>query len=1223
MPAHSDDLVAVDGGAVSIQAKFIVYDEAAKGTHKESFSFDVNSTTKALVEYVAKLLGYEAGSFSLETETDELVPEVAEDLGRLNFRTQGVNKLYLREKSDAKPIRTTVDSATGMNAVHNEIKSKRALDSDDESPSKTGATSSYNYDRLSDTGFVGLANQGATCYLNSLLQTLFMTPEFRNALYEWRPPSTGTSIATELQRLFVLLQTSKSRSVETTDLTKSFGWDRSEAFHQHDVQELMRVLFEALEKKWAGTDKANLVNDLYQGEMRDFVQCKECGYESSRSDKYQDIPLVLREFGSHKTVGSVEEALAKFVETELLEKDNQYNCSKCNKKVDALKGLKLVKLPYLLTLQLKRFDFDTNTFQRIKLHDRVTFPLTLNMTPFLSPGTATAAPAAAGPAEDAGAGPAEPAPAPAPAAAPAAAPVPAPHGEGESVGTDSASSSIDVNVTDTPSSSTAASIAVESTGGPDASDVTPRATSEASEDDPSCCCLPGLASKMQIDEQNPDGKGKGLAMQVTSDDGNQYELFSIMIHSGSALGGHYYAYIKSFENNKWYCFNDSSVSEITEDTLEKTFGGATSTSYYYYSAHSMSAYMLMYRRIDKARNRLWYTAETMPDHSKALLTAITEEEERRREEDERKAKLTTVTVSLLHDAGEKSVELTVPKLTTITELTEIAHKDLELDKMGVPVDRVRLRRFRYGRVPGELFDGKEGKTLTELSLIWGSTSLMMEMSRADGTFPQYDPNGIAPDLYVCDYATKKLTKLPIVIGESRTIGELKDMVLARLEVTAPRASVLIFKTPYHARDVISVKSEAQTLWEAAIYSSTKVGVCVVPEGVDEASAEDELRKALVQALNAVTIKVVHHDTPDDEGQTVPADQRMTLREFKSTVLAPIVGLPVSEFKVYKPSFYSKSPIELTQGDDSLSLCLTSSDYRILYKKGRTAGDGEVLLETYLCDFTNPDATPILEKLGEFPYTAESNNLQAKTEFLAHVKALREADPAAWKFPVLNDITHSLLRMRDINFYGDGPTCAYYGLTGGLHLNLIRRLCFEVLTKPDPDDMEVHSPLFLRRWHPDTNTWGPLEQVFISHKRYTVEEIYAQITALSGIPKEFTMLARGPSFFPFEKTVLEADTVQWHGEIFRMTEITHGQIDGVCMLYKDRRTVPVALSADERAKLSKETAAKKKASRGTYYGKERALKINVDGPAASAAAGAEGGPSVGATSVPDAPPLPPQ
>jgi ubiquitin carboxyl-terminal hydrolase 47 len=51
-----------------------------------------------------------------------------------------------------------------------------------------------------------------------------------------------------------------------------------------------------------------------------------------------------------------------------------------------------------------------------------------------------------------------------------------------------------------------------------------------------------------------------------------YELFSVLIHRGSALGGHYYAYIKSFEREKWFEFNDSSVTEINESDLRKTFG---------------------------------------------------------------------------------------------------------------------------------------------------------------------------------------------------------------------------------------------------------------------------------------------------------------------------------------------------------------------------------------------------------------------------------------------------------------------------------------------------------------------------------------------------------------------------------------------------------------------------------------------------------------------------
>ena len=33
-------------------------------------------------------------------------------------------------------------------------------------------------------------------------------------------------------------------------------------------------------------------------------------------------------------------------------------------------GLKFISFPYLLTLQMKRFDFDYSTMHRIKLNDR-------------------------------------------------------------------------------------------------------------------------------------------------------------------------------------------------------------------------------------------------------------------------------------------------------------------------------------------------------------------------------------------------------------------------------------------------------------------------------------------------------------------------------------------------------------------------------------------------------------------------------------------------------------------------------------------------------------------------------------------------------------------------------------------------------------------------------------------------------------------------------------
>ena len=42
-----------------------------------------------------------------------------------------------------------------------------------------------------------------------------------------------------------------------------------------------------------------------------------------------------------------------------------------------------------------------------------------------------------------------------------------------------------------------------------------------------------------------------------------FELFSVMVHSGSAAGGHYYACIKSFTDGQWYSFNDQHVSKVS------------------------------------------------------------------------------------------------------------------------------------------------------------------------------------------------------------------------------------------------------------------------------------------------------------------------------------------------------------------------------------------------------------------------------------------------------------------------------------------------------------------------------------------------------------------------------------------------------------------------------------------------------------------------------------
>ena len=50
-----------------------------------------------------------------------------------------------------------------------------------------------------------------------------------------------------------------------------------------------------------------------------------------------------------------------------------------------MQGLKFKRFPYLLTMQLKRFDFDYSTMHRMKLNDCMTFPNVLDLNAFVDP----------------------------------------------------------------------------------------------------------------------------------------------------------------------------------------------------------------------------------------------------------------------------------------------------------------------------------------------------------------------------------------------------------------------------------------------------------------------------------------------------------------------------------------------------------------------------------------------------------------------------------------------------------------------------------------------------------------------------------------------------------------------------------------------------------------------------------------------------------------------
>ena len=118
--------------------------------------------------------------------------------------------------------------------------------------------------------------------------------------------------------------------------------------------------------------------------MSSYISCKECPYESTNNDKFQDISLPIKnEFGTGVINSSLEMALENYLKPDILDGDNKYECSSCAKKVDAEKGLKITRVPEILSLSLNRFTLDYETFQRVKVTERVSFPTILNLNVYM------------------------------------------------------------------------------------------------------------------------------------------------------------------------------------------------------------------------------------------------------------------------------------------------------------------------------------------------------------------------------------------------------------------------------------------------------------------------------------------------------------------------------------------------------------------------------------------------------------------------------------------------------------------------------------------------------------------------------------------------------------------------------------------------------------------------------------------------------------------------
>ena len=226
--------------------------------------------------------------------------------------------------------------------------------------------------------YPGLKNLGNICYLNSVIQQLFMIPQFRYSIMgiDDKKDKIKTEILDDdntlhqLQRMFTYLLFTYYGDFIPKDFILSLKDPETNQTEQQDAQEFYSNLCDKIERLIDNTEQKYLINNLFMGKTCYMNKCTVCGYVSYNFDKFKNLSLeiegcmdIFQSLKKYNTIDNIED----------------YKCPNCQKTVTLEKTAFLSSLPNILIIHLKRIVMNYAEDKIQKINSRFEFPTSLDL----------------------------------------------------------------------------------------------------------------------------------------------------------------------------------------------------------------------------------------------------------------------------------------------------------------------------------------------------------------------------------------------------------------------------------------------------------------------------------------------------------------------------------------------------------------------------------------------------------------------------------------------------------------------------------------------------------------------------------------------------------------------------------------------------------------------------------------------------------------------------